>query len=168
MKRAFGLLILVGVLRLVNPIPASAIGQPVFLGPFHQQGTALIADCGTFQVMDAYQGELSIMAFLDKDGNPDRAIIDFRGTDTFFSSVTGKSFTETFHNKEFANLTAQDGLQPVKLAKVGIIYRLTVPGHGAVFLEVGRAVFTPGHIEFEAGQHQAVDGDIAGLCAAIA
>lgn len=166
MRRAVEILILVGLVAFRSPALVSAIGQPVFLGPFHQEGTALVANCGPFQVMDAYQGELAITAFLDQAGNPDRAIIDFRGTDTFINSATGKSFTEPFHNIELADL--EGGLQPVSLTTVGLVFRLTVPGGGAVFLDVGRVVFSPGHIDFEAGSHQALDGDVAGLCAALA
>src|SRR5262249_51336903 len=86
------------------------------------------------------------------------------GTDTFRNSVTGKSFTEPFHNSEFAELNGD--LQPDKLTTVGVTLRLTVPGEGAVLLDVGRIVESPGHIEFEAGPHQALEGDLADVCAA--
>jgi hypothetical protein len=156
----------VGLVALSRPSAASAAGKPLFLGPFHQEGTALLADCDTFQALDAYQGELSITAFLDTAGNPERAIIDFHGTDTFLNSVSGKSYTESFHNKEFAELNGD--LQPDKVTKVGVSLRLTIPGAGAVLLDVGRVVESPGQIDFEAGPHQALEGDFAGLCAALA
>jgi len=170
MRRAVGLLLLSGLVTVAviafgHHSAASAVGKPVFLGPFHQEGVALLAQCGAFQALDAFQGELSITAFLDKAGNPESAIIDFHGTDTFRNSVTGKSFTEPFHNKEFAALNGD--LQPDKLTKVGVAFRLTVPGGGVVLLEVGRLALSPGHIEFEAGPHQALEGDFAGLCAAL-
>ena len=173
MKRAAGSLLVAGlmlaslvVLSSYAVAPASAAGRPVFLGPFHQQGVALLAECGAFQALDAYQGEISITAFLDQDGNPQRAIVDFYGTDTFRNSATGKSFSESFHNKEFDQLNGD--LQPDKVTKVGVGLRLTIPGGGAVLLEVGRVVESPGHIDFEAGPHQALEGDVAGLCAALA
>jgi hypothetical protein len=173
MKRATGLLLVAGLLVVglemltrPTPAPASAASKPVFLGPFHQEGNALLAECGTFQVLDSYQGELFITAFLDKDGFPQSAIVDFHGTDTFHNSVTGKSFTESFHNKEFDQLNGD--LQPDQVTKVGVGVRLTIPGEGAIVLEVGRVVERPGSIDFAAGPHQLLDGDVAGLCAALA
>jgi hypothetical protein len=161
-------MVVTGLVMLTHPAPtpASAAGKPVLLGPFHQEGSALLAQCSAFQALDMFQGVLSITAFFDKEGNPESAIIDFRGTDTFLNSVTGKSFTEPFHNKEFAALNGD--LQPDKLTKVGVAFRLTIPGGGAVLLDVGRIVVSPGHIEFEAGPHWALEGDFAGLCAALA
>jgi hypothetical protein len=173
MKRAAGLLLVAGLLAVglamitrPAPAPALAAGKPLFLGPFLQEGEALLAECGTFQALDAYEGELSITAFLDNEGNPERAIVDFHGTDTFRNSVTGKSFSEPFHNKEFDQLNGD--LQPDQVTKVGVGVRLTIPGRGAVLLEVGRVVERPGSIDFEAGPHQLLDGDVAGLCAALA
>src|SRR5262249_31616151 len=112
------------------------------------------------------QGELSITAFLDKEGNPERANVDFHGTDTFCNSVTGKSFIEPCLNIEFAELNGDR--QPDQVTKAGVTFRLTVPGQGAVLLDVGRIVESPGHIDFEAGPHQALEGGFTGLCAALA
>ncbi len=50
----------------------------------------------------------------------------------------------------------------------GIVFRVVVPGAGAVLLDVGR--ITPkrsGEILFEAGPHQFFDGDLAGAYAAL-
>jgi hypothetical protein len=56
------------------------------------------------------------------------------------------------------------------LVTAEVISRLTVPGSGAVFLDVGRIVTNQAStvITFQAGPHQFVDGDFAGLCAALA
>jgi hypothetical protein len=50
-----------------------------------------------------------------------------------------------------------------------VIYRVTVPGSGLVFIDAGRIVTNQAgtEITFQAGPHQAFDGDIAGLCAAL-
>ena len=51
----------------------------------------------------------------------------------------------------------------------GVVVRLTVPGDGAVFLDIGRIVTDrQGNLYFEAGPHQYFYGDFAALCEALA
>jgi hypothetical protein len=60
-------------------------------------------------------------------------------------------------------------VSPPQGANSGVAFRLVVPGAGAVFLDVGRTVLDrQGNVYFEAGPHQFLDGDFAGLCAALA
>jgi hypothetical protein len=55
-------------------------------------------------------------------------------------------------------------------AVTGVIARLTVPGSGAVLLDVGRIVtnLETDEVTFQAGPHQLVEGDLADLCEALA
>ena len=48
-------------------------------------------------------------------------------------------------------------------------YRLTLPGAGAVLLDVGRVVVDrEGNISFQKGLNQFYGGDVAGLCTPLA
>ena len=48
-------------------------------------------------------------------------------------------------------------------------YRLTLPGAGAVLLDVGHVVVDQeGNISLQKGSHQFYGGDVAGLCTALA
>ena len=51
----------------------------------------------------------------------------------------------------------------------GVVFRITVPGSGAIFLDVGRFIIDldDDSLVFLAGQHQFLEGDLDGLCAAL-
>jgi hypothetical protein len=167
MKRNVCLLVLVSLVALSNYNWASAGGGPVQLGPFYQQGTDLVADCGTFQVLDHFVIERRITRFFYDNGIRKSDIRQLSGTDTFTNSVTGKSYTMTFHNTTFIDFDTSGNF--VQLANSGIGYRLTIPGGGAVFVDIGRfEVDTEGNVIWEAGPHHDLDGDFTGLCAAMA
>ena len=135
---------------------------PVFLGPFHEEGTQVVADCGSFQVIDNFELNYTVKLFFNNEGTLSRIIFEIWGTDTFSNSETGTAYSGDFRQSELVTV-GQHG------AHGGVIARLTVPGAGAVFLDVGRIVRDgAGNILFEAGQHQLADGDFADLCAALA
>jgi hypothetical protein len=85
------------------------------------------------------------------------------GSDQFINSVTGKALRPMhFHNTVLVDAIAHEGTTS------GIIFRVVVPGAGAVLLDVGRITAKrTGEIIFEAGPHQFFDGDLAGVCAAL-
>jgi hypothetical protein len=128
-----------------------------------------IADCsefgfGDFQVRDKFEFTFTAKEFYDKNGELIMVVEQIRGTDTFYSPETGKEFTSRFQNTEHIDATAQTD------AVTGVIARLTVPGSGAVLLDVGRIVtnLETDEVTFQAGPHQLVEGDLAGLCEALA
>src|SRR5882672_5825969 len=165
MKRVVCLL--VSLVALSSITPTLAQGGPVHLGPFHEEGTDLLADCGTFQVLDHYVTERRIIRFFYDNGIRKSDIQQFSGTDTFINSVTGKSYTMTFHNTTFIDYDTSGHF--VGLANSGVGYRLTIPGGGAVFLDIGRfEVDTEGNVIWEAGPHHFLHGDFTGLCTAMA
>ena len=86
------------------------------------------------------------------------------GTDTFINSKTGKAIAAPFHNNVLIDPQTRFG------ANAGVIFKVTVPGAGAVFLDVGRLVTNQAgtEITFQAGPHQFFDGNLGGLCAALA
>jgi hypothetical protein len=143
---------------VANPVFADG---PQFTGPEHEEGTAPILDCGSFTVLDHYVLNFTEKRFTDQNGNLVKILEEVYGTDTLINSVTGKSYTGKYHNTVSIDPTTHTG------ATTGIIFRIVVPGSGAVFLDVGRIVANRTGVIFTAGPHQAFDGDIAGLCAAL-
>jgi hypothetical protein len=127
------------------------------------QGNEPIADCGTFQVWDEFTLNFSGTLHFDKDGNPIRAVEHIFGVDRLYNPENGKSLApESFNQGETVDIVEGQALIN------GIVFRITVPGAGAVFLDVGRVIldFDEG-ILFLAGQHQFFEGDLEGLCAAL-
>ena len=148
---------------VVMAASSAAAAKPEVDGPFHEEDTVFFADCGTFQILDRYVLDFTIKWFYDKDGNLVRGVEQVSGTDTFINSVTGKEITAPFHNTVIIDPTTATG------ANNGVIYRVTVPGSGLVFIDAGRTVLNQesGEVTFQAGPHQAFDGDVDGLCAAL-
>lgn len=165
MKRIF--LLLVGLMAISGLSSVFANGGPAHFGPFPDEGTDAIADCGTFQVLDHWVSERSITRFYYDNGIRKRDIRHFSGTDTFINSLSGKSYTTTFHNTTFIDFDTSGNF--AGLTNSGIGFRLTLPGGGAVFVDIGRfEVDAAGNVIWEAGPHHFLDGDFAGLCAALA
>ena len=89
-----------------------------------------------------------------------RIVEQVSGTDTFYRSVTGESVTGTINAGETVNLV--DGT----VTENGTIGRITVPGLGVVFFDVGKFIidFDDGLV-FLAGRHHAfLEEDYVPLC----
>ncbi|HEX9384938.1 MAG TPA: hypothetical protein VF918_01360 [Anaerolineales bacterium] len=156
-------LVLVGLIAFFPFSVASADG-PVVEGPFHEEGTAVLVDCGAFQVLDVYEVNFTVKRFFDEEGNLVKIVEQVWGTDTFTNSVTGKAYPMDFHNNTIVDFSTT----PPQAANMGVLYRLIVPGAGAVFLDVGRIVLDrQGNVYFQAGPHQLFDSDFEALCAAL-
>ena len=151
----------------------ASAGQPDKLGTSTFAFNDFIADCGTFQVWD--DAVLSVRGIdrYDKDGDIVQTVLHYWGVDRLYSPETGKSFSGTFASG--ATLDWVKGIPWTEYQAVqathGITFRITVPGAGVVFLDVGTIEFEllafPDML-FQAGPHQFLEGDVAGLCAAMA
>jgi hypothetical protein len=152
------------ILMAFFPWSAASAAGPVVEGPFHEEGTEELIDCGSFQILDVYEVNYIEKWFFDEEGNRLRLVEQVWGTDTFTNSVTGKAYPMSFHNTVVVDFSTT----PPQGANMGVIFRLTVPGAGAVFLDVGRIVLDrQDNVYFQAGPHQFFDGDIEALCAAM-
>jgi hypothetical protein len=156
-------LVLVGLMAF-PPLSVASADGPVVEGPIHEEGSAELVDCGAFQVLDVYELNYIERLYFDKEGDLVKIVEQVWGTDTFTNSVTGKAYPMDFHN----NVVVDFSTTPPRAANMGIIFRLVVPGAGAVFLDVGRIVVDrQGNVYFQAGPHQFFDGDVEALCAAM-
>jgi hypothetical protein len=141
---------------------SSAAAAPPTTSTFSQQGTQLLADCGSFQVFDDYVGTVGQTIFYDNDGNPVEVHLAINGTDTYRQSVTGQSITMGSH------FMVHFDVQTRLISSGGMQYHLLIPGLGHVLLDAGRTVYdgNTGTLVFSAGPHQVATGDTSGLCAA--
>jgi hypothetical protein len=146
------------------PLSFATADGPVVEGPIHEEGTSVLADCGSFQVLDISELNYITRLFFDEEGNLVKIVEEVWGTDTFTNSVTGKAYPMDFHNNTIVDFSTT----PPRAANMGVIFRLVVPGAGAVFLDVGRIVLDrQGNVYFQAGPHQFFDGDLDALCTAL-
>jgi hypothetical protein len=155
------------VLAALTAFAVPSVGfavEPVVLGPIHEEGTDKFAKCKGFTILDEYVLEYTLRQFFDQEGNLIKMEETVSGTDTFINSKTGKAIAAPFHNNVLIDPQTRFG------ANAGVNFKVTVSGAGAVFLDVGRIVTNQAgtEITFEAGPHQFFDGDLDGLCAALA
>jgi|GEM_PF-2494402 hypothetical protein len=120
-----------------------------------------VANCGAFDVRDHLRLESRGKIFLDRAGNPARIVQQVSGSDTFYNSVSGKSVTGTINSGEIVNLI--DGT----VTQSGSVGRITVPGLGVVFFDVGKFIidFDSGLVFLAGHHHDFFEGNFAPLCA---
>lgn len=123
-------------------------------------GDDFIADCGDFDLRDSWTFDEHGKEFLDDQGEVTRIVIHVAGSDTFYNSETGESVTGTINSGETVDFV--NG----QVTQNGVVARITVPGHGVVFFDVGKYVITFGEgLTFIAGRHHGFfDEDYRALC----
>jgi hypothetical protein len=141
-----------------------AEGKPEIESGEFSYGPEFFVSCGSFDAL--IKGELTytIKWFSDRNDIVVKGVETVQGTDIFIHSDTGKEIAAPFRNNVLIDPLAGLG------ANMGIIFKVTVPGAGAVFLDIGRVVGNQAGtvVTFQAGPHQFFDGDFTGLCAALA
>ena len=141
---------------------AAAANPPEVVGPIHDEGSDTIATCGDFDIIDDFDLNFTLRFMVDKNGDRIRLVEEVWGVDTFRNSVTGKSLSGSYHNNTFVDF--RTGVA----ALTGIIFRVNVPGVGALYFDVGRIKFAEdGEIAFSAGRHDFFDGNLDALCDAL-
>jgi hypothetical protein len=123
-----------------------------------------LADCGAFDLRDRFVFDWNGKLFFDEDGNLTRVVEHVGGSDTFYNSVTAESVTGTINSGETVDLVNGTVTQS------GTVGRITVPGQGAFFFDVGKYIidFEDG-LAFLAGRHHAFfEGDYSRLCELLA
>jgi hypothetical protein len=129
-----------------------------------ESGDVFLADCGAFDLRDAYTFTWVGKRFFDDEGNLTRVVEHVGGSDTFYNSVTGESVTGTVNSGETVDFVEGTVTQS------GAIGRITVPGEGAFFFDVGKYIisFEDGLV-FLAGTHHAFfEEDYTRLCELLA
>lgn len=158
--RMVGVLMLTVGLLLAAISPAAAAQPTKTVVPLI--GTQVLADCGSFQVMDDYNVMIEQTNFYDNSGKMTAIHQMINGTDTYRQSVTGQSITMGSH------FMVHVDMETMMNSSAGMQYHLMIPGLGHVLLDAGRTVYdlNKGEFVFLAGTHQVATGDTAGLCAA--
>jgi hypothetical protein len=159
------------MLRRVALLATAAAGASVLVGgpAFAQQPTfehfggsfTEVDDetCG-FPITIEETFSADVIFFYDAAGNLVRSInhLQLRGTDSAngVSLAQNANFTHTF---DFTTGTNGD---------LGLQTQVIVPGGGTVLIEAGRVLSDEeGNLQFVAGKHQLIAGDVSAYCAAL-
>ena len=152
-----------GLAVMLAIVPAASAGSPVTTSGT-DGGDVFLADCGAFDLRDRYTFEWNGKLFFDDEGNLIRIVEHVGGSDTFYNSVTGTSVTGTVNSGETVDFVKGTVTQN------GATGRITVPGKGAFFFDVGKFIidFDEGLV-FLAGSHHAFfEEDYSRLCELLA
>jgi hypothetical protein len=155
-SRSRTILTILAVLTILTVIPASAAAPDIIR--FEEEFSYQV-QCDGFTLDGAGMENYRVAIFYDKDGNPVRTQIQIQYNGTLTHSVTG----ESWRDPQYAML--QSDLLKGTDTFVGLIYRITVPGRGLVYIDAGRIVFSEAGVIFEAGTHQFLNGSDQLLCA---
>ena len=139
-------------------------GQPVATSGSDAGDVPLGVDCGDFEVWDDYETHWNGKRFFNVDGDFIRFVEHVWGSDRLYNPENGKSVTGTINSGEILDLDSGTVRQN------GSIFRITLPGSGVVFIDVGTYVIDleTDEVAFLAGQHDYFAGDVDALCAALA
>ena len=165
MSRTRALLATVPIIgaTMLGLAPSVSAGSSVEISGTEFADEPIGVDCGTFEVWDDSELNWHGREFYDDDGNLVRVVEHIWGVDRLYNPLTGTSVSGRFNNSEIVDLVNGG------ITENGSIFKIIVPGAGAVFLDVGKFIisFETG-LEFLAGRHDFFDGDIAALCAVLA
>jgi hypothetical protein len=121
--------------------------------------------CG-FPISLDFTGQGTFEVFFDRLGNVTRIHVLEHSSGTLSANGIDLRFAST-DNKMY-------DLKSQTLAEVGLVFRYSAPGVGAVLMDRGRLVWNidangemVGEPIFEAGPHPELNGDLRGLCAAL-
>ena len=120
--------------------------------------------CDGFTVEEHVEGTIRISTHFEANGDFAMEIAHFKLQHTFTNLETGASLSSPDVGINRVTISQDDSF---RLAEIGIVYRLVVPGEGLIFALIGQTIFNldTGEVVFEAGQH---DEDLLGpLCAAL-
>jgi hypothetical protein len=151
-----------GAVTLVAAAPATAV--PPERTQFPSTFEYVDEEICDFPIEFSFESTSTVTRFFDEQGNVTRIQAHFVDDAIATNPANGKSAT----GHEVANVVrdVQNGTQTYN----GIPLHFSVPGYGAVLIDVGRVVFdlTTGEPTFIAGPHQSIEGDVGEFCAALA
>jgi hypothetical protein len=164
----FAAMVAAGAAALCLPVAASAT-PPISTVVNEDSTFTNTFDCA-FALTETFTGSVKDTLYFDSAGNPSKEILtaQYGGplTVTWTNPLSGKTLSSHEAAPLIVYYNPDGSFQSVQ--NVGLTFDVTIPGQGHVLLDVGRIVIVRHQgIVFEAGQHQELDGDTAGFCAAL-
>ncbi len=133
-------------------------------GPFDDVGF-FVTDCGDFNVLLDFTIQGHFIVFFDKDGNPVKVSEHFEFPNDVYYNSESPEVSFTGNGVQNLHFDYVDN----NLAIAGLQFKLTIPGQGVIFHEVGRLFIdlVTGDVLMQAGPADFSDGNTAALCAAL-
>ncbi len=160
----FGLVLVFGGLltpRLDARSPVPPVTIPV---EFEVMGSFLTS-CPDFIVLEDFVVSGFVKFFHDSEGNPNRAQVHVQVGGVAYNGSDPSLFIDekgAVENDQFDLITGE-------VQVTGILFHITIPGHGSVFMQSGNIrIDSQGNIVLQAGRNDFLSGETAeALCAAL-
>jgi hypothetical protein len=139
--------------------PGARAAVPQFQ-QFSGSFTEIDTDTCGFPITVQENFAVTVQFFLDQAGNLDRSLahIQLRGTDSA-NGITLADDADLTHTFDFTTGINGD---------LGLISQVLLPHGGAVAFETGRVLSDDsGNVEFVAGRHDFLSGDVSAYCSAL-
>lgn len=164
MKRMLVPVILAIALLMATFGPAFA-GAPFVWTAHYEDKNTYVGTCDGFRVLDSYVTDWTIFDYYDSEGNLDRQVGHVKASGMLYNSKNPENFI-TYNTNTYKHIYEGGYKKADSDTIVGTYYKLTVPGYGDIFLEVGRIILSHhGDVLFTAGQNDFFAGDLQALCA---
>jgi hypothetical protein len=125
-------MLLIAVLVLASALTALAAPPDVMTG----DGEYVLAECGDFNVMDAYSERYWIQEKYDKEGNLKTLTFHGFAHDRIYNSVTGYEVKSRYTYHDTLDVVAG------QWHSRGVVYNISVPGYGSVYADLGMRIYT--------------------------
>ena len=151
---------------MIGAVQAGAVPPETATEDFVEELEFSEGEVCDFPVKVTFVGSARARLFVNKDGNPKKAIVHLSDHGTFTNAATGESVSGHDAWTEIYVPTVED---PDTVTSVGLSIHFNVPGAGIVFIEAGKVVFDgeTGEVLVAHGKHQFLDEDFDAICAAL-
>ncbi|MGH3066650.1 MAG: hypothetical protein ACRDOF_10175 [Gaiellaceae bacterium] len=146
-------LLLLGIAAAALSLVATAGAVPPTTEALHFED-AFDIDCGTFVLHEEFATDVRVTTYFDNAGNPDHLIVheQFRG---FIETPDGTFIADPGNINTFVDLAGTPDDESDDTARqTGMIFAITVPGHGIVAHDTGLIIFEPDGDVIIRGPHE--------------
>jgi len=134
-------------------------GQPIMFTD-SGSGQVFVGDCPDFEVWEDAAWEVAGKAYFNKDGE----LIRIKWHYTLEGGVFNLDAPENFLPYKNSVYTERFDVETGEDRVMGLWALVTVPGYGAIFMDMGLIILVGGDIVFEAGKHQWFNANVDELC----
>jgi len=143
--------------------PALADAPFIWIAHFEDKND-YIGTCDGFRILDSYVAEWTIYDYYDSGGNLDRQIGHVKLSGRLYDSKNPGNFI--IYDGAYKHIYEGGYKQGDTDTIIGAFVNVTVPGYGAIYLEIGRITLSrSGEVIFKAGPDDYFAGDVQALCA---
>ena len=158
----FRLFLVTAIILMTLTSVTTVFAAKPFVETFHNEGSFVAADCGTFLALEDFVEDVRVKTFFDNAGIPIRVQVHVNFNGTITNSETGRTVRDPGHHTVTIDL--EEGTQTF----AGMVFAITVPGEGIAVLDAGKVVFdAEGNVIFVGGPHQFLEEGPALICAAL-